>query len=156
MPEPEPPILVLFLHDKEGNALSFVSVVLKNSIKNKHKSCQCYSTGSGTKFVIESSKLKAWQYDFGDVINSNLAAVGAFQRPDEAMSNKSDKHSASLKRRPGEKIKNLIRLELTFLDRSERDKFERAINQVIEVYVGQMAEYCNQHFQIASKHVVVR
>ena len=153
MPEPEPPLLILFLHDEEKETLSFLSVTLNRSMRNKSKTCHCHSTDSGRKAVIESSKMKARRYNFGKVSNSNIAAVGAFQRPSKTSTDKSDKNDALSKKGPGEKIKNLIRLEITFANNLERETFEKEIENVIDVHVRRMEGYNKQQFQIASRHV---
>ena len=150
MPEPEPPLLVLFLHDKERSALSFLSITLNDSIRTKCKSCKDRPTNVGTKAIIESGaseRLKVRRYDFGNVMNSNLAAVGAFQRHSKANNNTSSKKG------PGEKIKNMIRLEISFPTESERERFETAIDRVIHMQRGQLEEYNRQHAEIASKHI---
>lgn len=149
MPEPEPPLLVLFLHDTERSSLSFLSVMLNDRIITKCKTCKDRPTKLGTKAVIESStgRLKVRRYDFGNVMNSNLAAVGAFQRHGK------DNNSTSSKKGPGEKIKNMIRLEISFPTESERERFETAIDRVIHMQRGQLDEYNRQRAEIASKHV---
>ena len=149
MPEPESPLLVLFLYDTERSSLSFLSIVLNGSIITKCKTCKDRPTKIGTKAVIESSsgRLKVRRYDFGNVMNSNLATVGAFQRHYRA------NNSTSSKKDPGEKIKNMIRLEISFPTESEREKFETAIDRVIHMQLGQLEEYNRQRAEISSKHV---
>lgn len=149
MPEPEPPLLVLFLHDTEKSSLSFMTVMLNDSIITKCTTCKNRPTKLGTKAIIESStgRLKVRRYDFGNVMNSNLAAVGAFQRHGK------DNNSTSSKKGPGEKIKNMIRLEISFPTESERNRFETAIDSVIHMHREQLDEYNRQRAEIASKHV---
>ena len=143
--QPTPPLLVLFLKQRDSDLLSFLVIELDERTKVNPKSCDRRSPKKTCAVsVLERSGeplLARRFYSTGGLNGWNLAAVGQNWSPSE----------------PGSvQVQSMYWLRMRFSNEQERIKFNSNIKDLVTIFTGRMIDYQKDLKMVKATSIITR